>query len=61
MPSDFCDDHARCDERISRLEKNDEYQWKRLNSISSKLNLILGGIMISPFIVALITLLVRTK
>lgn len=57
MPTEFCKDHSDCLSRINRLEKNDSVQWKKLDAISTKLNLIIGGIILSPFIVALITLL----
>ena len=58
---DYCDEHSKCDNRISRLEKDSLAQWEKLDNITTKLNLILGGIIISPFIVALITLLIKTK
>ena len=54
---EYCGDHTDCVGRIGRLEKTTDDQWQKLEQISTKLNLIIGGIIISPFIVSLIMLL----
>ena len=59
--TDFCNDHTNCVGRIERLERESEHQWKKLDSMATKMNLILGGIIISPFIVAVLTLIIKTK
>ena len=61
MTVPFCKDHTDCIHRISRLEQEDKLQWKKISSMDTKLNLILGGIIVSPFIVSLITLLIKVK
>jgi len=57
----YCDEHKDCVGRISRLERDTQCQWSKMDKIATKLNIILGGIIISPFIVALITLLIKSK
>ena len=47
--------------RIISLEKRINIHDKHLDNISTKLNLIIGGIILSPFLVALITLLIKSN
>ena len=47
--------------RIERLEERMEKHDEKLDKIFAKLNLILGGIIISPFIVALLGLLMKVR
>jgi hypothetical protein len=56
-----CVDHQRCEDRVVRLEESDKTQWDKIDSITTRLNLILGGVIISPFIIAVITLLIKVK
>lgn len=56
-----CPNHVDLLERIKRVEENDRRTNQRIDPIVTKLNLILGGIVISPFIVALLTLLIKVK
>lgn len=56
-----CLSHKSIVERLDRVEKDLEKQQEKDESMATKLNLILGGIFISPFIVALLTLLIKTK
>ena len=58
---DYCD---RCEKIIAsseRFEKRLDQHDSLIREISMKLNLILGGIVLSPFIIAAITLLMKTK
>jgi len=48
-------------ERLKRLEETQDKQWKVITGILTKLNLILGGIIISPFIVSVLVLLARSN
>jgi len=61
MEKDFCIDHSDCTGRIKRLEKEQINQWKKLDDIATKLNLVLGGIIISPFIVTVLILLIKAQ
>jgi len=66
-----CSEHKSVIERLKRMEKELEKhkektsleldkQREKDDSMAMKLNLIFGGIIISPFIVALLTLLIKT-
>lgn len=57
--NDYCSEHKSFEERIIRLERDGEKRDLKEEANSTKLNLILGGIIISPFVVALITLLIK--
>jgi len=59
--SEYCDDHTNCKGKITRLEKDSAHQWKKLDLMATKLNFILGGIILSPFIVAVLTLIIKNK
>ena len=59
--ANFCSDHTSCMERLKRLEETQDKQWKVITGILTKLNLILGGIIISPFIVSVLVLLARSN
>jgi len=56
---ELCKDHESHVIRIQKLESAVAEQWEKLDAIAAKLNLILGGIIISPFVIALITLLIN--
>ena len=55
--SDHCSDHGVCENRLKVLETITEHHQNIIDSIRMKLNLILGGIILSPFIVAALTML----
>ena len=52
-----CKEHSGCMARIESLEKVDGTQWKVISSNDRKLNMILGAVLIGPFVVALLTFL----
>ena len=55
--SDHCLDHGVCENRLEALETTTGHHQDIIDSIRMKLNLILGGIILSPFIVAALTML----
>ncbi len=55
----YCDDHTNCKTQLKRLEADAIHQWKKLDAMSVKLNLILGGIIISPFLVSVLLFLAK--
>lgn len=57
---EFCNEHSNCSGRIERLEQGQSHQWKKLDNISTKLNIILGGILIAPFLISVFMLLMKT-
>ena len=54
---DKCSDHGVCENRLETLETLTQHHQDIIDSIRMKLNLILGGIILSPFIVAALTML----
>jgi len=60
MPSNsFCPDHTKHCSEIEDIKKEYCQQDKRIFAIEKKLNQILGGVILSPFLVALIMLLLK--
>ncbi|MCP3684319.1 MAG: hypothetical protein GY861_16700 [bacterium] len=47
--------------RIKKVEEENEVQNKKIEQILAKLNLILGGVAITPFILSLIALFIKYK
>ena len=58
---EYCDEHKQTRSDMLRVEHRIDIYDTLIEQISRKLNLILGGIIISPFIVALLTLLTKKK
>ena len=54
-----CHNHSGILNRIIQLEKEFLMESNRVDRIATKLNQILGGVLISPFLVALIMLLLK--
>lgn len=61
MSDDVCSCHSGMKTKVESLEKQSDQQWKKIGNLDTKLNLILGGVLLSPFIVAALTLLIRAK
>ena len=57
----YCDEHKEYNSRIKRLEQNDLNHDALIKEITMKLNLILGGIILSPFLVTVFLLLIKYK
>ena len=57
----YCDEHKEYNSRIKRLEQNDNNHDALIKEITMKLNLILGGIILSPFLVTVFILLIKYK
>ena len=57
----FCEDHGSCETRITHLECRLGKHDKKIDTINTKLNFIIGGVIVSPFIVAVLTLLTKFK
>jgi len=57
----MCDQHSGHEGRIQSLEKDRNIQGKKQDDMATKLNLILGAVILSPFLVAVFTLLMKTK
>jgi hypothetical protein len=57
--SPHCANHNDLLGRVRRMEKRQDVGERKFDSLATKLNLILGGIIISPFIVTVLTLLIK--
>lgn len=55
---DNCKEHSGCITNIESLLLSDKDQWKAINHVRTKLNMILGAVIVSPFIVTILTLLI---
>ena len=52
-PSDCDRDKCVCYTEIDHLKKSDEKQWKILDSIGTRINLLLGGVCVSCVMLAI--------
>lgn len=52
----LCDQHANHEGRMDRMEKDIGNQYHKMDEMATKLNLILGAVILSPFLVAVFTL-----
>ena len=66
--ADTCNEHTGCLARIDGLEKSDERQWtvigaqdKRMNSIMTRLNVILGGIVVAVLLLLINVVVIKTN
>lgn len=57
----FCEEHSHHEGRLDRMERDMESHRKKMDQMSTKLNLILGAVLLSPFLVTAFTLLLRAK
>ena len=57
----YCDEHKEFKATIRNNEKRIDCHDKMIKEISMKLNLILGGIVLSPFLVTVFLLLFKVK
>ncbi len=61
MTISMCDQHSGHEGRICSLEKDRRIHGTKLDDVSKKLNMVLGAVVLSPFLVALLVLLLKTK
>lgn len=57
----FCSCHSGVKVQIKDHETMLETHDKKISTIETKLNLILGGVFLSPFLVAAFMLLIKSK
>lgn len=48
-----CRDHSGCISDIVHLQRSDKLQWQFINSIHSRLNVLLGGVAVSCILLAI--------
>lgn len=58
MTNEKCNEHSGCMTAIKNLEKTDDAQWKAIESIKSRINVVLGGVCMSCILLA-INLLIK--
>ncbi len=45
-----CKEHSGCTGDIETLKESDKSQWRAITRIDTKLNMIIGAILLSPFL-----------
>ena len=53
MTGEKCNEHSGCMTAIKNLEKTDDAQWKAIESIKGRINVVLGGVCMSCILLAL--------
>jgi hypothetical protein len=66
--ADTCNEHTGCLARIDGLEKSDGKQWEslekqgtRIDSIMTRLNVILGGIIVAVLMLLINIVVIKTN
>jgi hypothetical protein len=58
--NEICDQHTGCLSDIKHLQSSDENQWERINSMTDKLNVALGMLVLT-LLAAVVNLIVLVK